>query len=90
MMDQNLYRDKKLVEELTETIAATCPEGGVNIMEVCGTHTMAIARYGLRGLMPEGLRLISGPGCPVCVTPASIINAAHELAETTARQQFLI
>jgi hydrogenase expression/formation protein HypD len=82
MMNQHLYRDKKLVEELTETIAATCPEGGVNIMEVCGTHTMAIARYGLRGLMPGGLRLISGPGCPVCVTPASIINAAHELSET--------
>lgn len=37
-------------------------------MEVCGTHTMAIARYGLRELLPPGLRLVSGPGCPVCVT----------------------
>lgn len=37
-------------------------------MEVCGTHTMAIARYGLRELLPLGLRLVSGPGCPVCVT----------------------
>jgi hydrogenase expression/formation protein HypD len=50
-------------------------------MEVCGTHTMAIARYGLRSLMPEELRLISGPGCPVCVTPTSIINTAQKLSE---------
>jgi hydrogenase expression/formation protein HypD len=42
---------------------------------------MAIARFGLRSLMPEGLRLISGPGCPVCVTPTSIINASLKLAE---------
>jgi hydrogenase expression/formation protein HypD len=41
---------------------------GLTFMEVCGTHTMAIARYGLRELLPEGVRLVSGPGCPVCVT----------------------
>lgn len=43
-------------------------------MEVCGTHTMAIARYGLRMLLPEGVRLISGPGCPVCVTSQASID----------------
>jgi hydrogenase expression/formation protein HypD len=37
-------------------------------MEVCGTHTMAVSRYGLRDLLPPGMRLVSGPGCPVCVT----------------------
>jgi hydrogenase expression/formation protein HypD len=41
---------------------------GGTYMEVCGTHTMAIARYGLRDLLPPGVRLVSGPGCPVCVT----------------------
>jgi len=48
----------------------------VTIMEVCGTHTVAIARSGLEGLLPEGLRLISGPGCPVCVTPQGEIERA--------------
>lgn len=80
-MDSQQYRDKELVKELTDRIAVSCPKGSVNIMEVCGTHTMAIARYGLRGLMPKDLRLISGPGCPVCVTPTSIINAAQELSK---------
>ena len=44
------------------------------LMEVCGTHTVAIARYGLRQALPEGVRLISGPGCPVCVTPQAQID----------------
>ena len=47
---------------------------GLTFMEVCGTHTMAIARYGLRELLPEGVRLISGPGCPVCVTAMSDLD----------------
>ncbi len=53
---------------------------GVQIMEICGTHTMAIARAGLRSLLPEALRLVSGPGCPVCVTDQSYIDQAVGLA----------
>ena len=45
------------------------------IMEVCGTHTMAIAKAGIRSLLPEQVRLLSGPGCPVCVTPPRVIRA---------------
>ena len=52
----------------------------VRLMEVCGTHTMAAFRAGLRHLLPEGVRLLSGPGCPVCVTGAGYIDAAVELA----------
>ena len=52
----------------------------VAVMEVCGSHTMAIARYGIRDLLPEGVSLISGPGCPVCVTPTQYVDAAVELA----------
>ncbi|OPZ27218.1 MAG: Hydrogenase isoenzymes formation protein HypD [Lentisphaerae bacterium ADurb.BinA184] len=52
----------------------------LHVMEVCGSHTMAIARYGLRDLLPPGIELISGPGCPVCVTDAGYIDAAVELA----------
>lgn len=47
-----------------------------SLMEVCGTHTVAISRWGLRSLMPPDLRLLSGPGCPVCVTPVSEIDRA--------------
>jgi hydrogenase expression/formation protein HypD len=50
------------------------------IMEVCGTHTVAIARSGLRKFLPAGLRLISGPGCPVCVTDQSYMDQAVWLA----------
>jgi len=45
-------------------------------MELCGTHTMAVARCGLRGLLPENLQLVSGPGCPVCVTESGYIDRA--------------
>ena len=54
--------------------------GGVQLMEVCGTHTVAISRGGLRSIMPEGLRLISGPGCPVCVTDQNYMDQATYLA----------
>jgi hydrogenase expression/formation protein HypD len=53
----------------------------VNIMEVCGTHTMAISRYGIRSILPGGVRLISGPGCPVCVTEPGVISLAIQFAE---------
>ena len=56
------------------------PLGQVRLMEVCGTHTMAIAEAGIRSLLPENVRLLSGPGCPVCVTPAELIDAVLELA----------
>ena len=54
--------------------------GLVQVMEVCGTHTMSVARSGLRSLLPKGLRLVSGPGCPVCVTDQSYIDQAVWLA----------
>jgi hydrogenase expression/formation protein HypD len=53
----------------------------LRLMEVCGTHTDSIFRSGLRSVLPENLRLISGPGCPVCVTPGSYIDAACRLSQ---------
>jgi len=50
---------------------ATVP---ISIMEVCGTHTMSIFKHGIRSLLPDALKLMSGPGCPVCVTPQSDIE----------------
>ena len=52
----------------------------VTLMEVCGSHTYAIGHYGIRKLLPEGIRLISGPGCPVCVTSGSDVDTAMSLA----------
>ena len=57
------------------------PKRPVKLMEVCGTHTMSIARAGIKSLLPEGVELLSGPGCPVCVTPAASIDAALKLSE---------
>ncbi len=48
----------------------------VNLMEVCGTHTVAIFRHGIRDIIPKGLNLLSGPGCPVCVTPIKDVDTA--------------
>ncbi len=55
--------------------------GEVKIMEVCGTHTMSIAKSGLRSALPQNITLLSGPGCPVCVTPTEMIDAILRLAE---------
>ena len=52
----------------------------VRIMEVCGTHTHEIFRLGIRKLLPKQVELISGPGCPVCVTPVRFIDEAVWLA----------
>ena len=52
----------------------------LRIMEVCGTHTHEIFRLGIRKLLPESIELISGPGCPVCVTPVGFIDEACCLA----------
>jgi hydrogenase expression/formation protein HypD len=53
----------------------------LRIMEVCGTHTHEIFRLGIRAILPESIELISGPGCPVCVTPVGFIDEAVWLAE---------
>lgn len=54
----------------------------LTLMEICGTHTVSIFRSGIRSLLPERVRLISGPGCPVCVTPTVYLDRAIRLAET--------
>jgi len=70
------------VPELRAEMEALCRAVGrrVQFMEVCGTHTVAVFRSGIRSLLPANLRLVSGPGCPVCVTAQRDIDAAIELA----------
>jgi hydrogenase expression/formation protein HypD len=74
---------RRLADELTAETAAALERRGVSaltFMEVCGTHTMAIARFGLRDLLPATIRLVSGPGCPVCVTAMRDLDAVIALA----------
>lgn len=78
-IDFSAFKDPKLARGLIETIHRLTPEHAT-LMEVCGTHTVAIARNGIRDLMPEGLRLASGPGCPVCVTCNRDIDTVIALA----------
>lgn len=75
------FKDPSLARELVGVIQNSVPSGGATLMEVCGTHTVAIARAGVRDLMPEGVRLASGPGCPVCVTSNHDIDTVIALAQ---------
>ncbi len=70
-------------EELTRQWLAkihSIRTGPVKIMEVCGGHTMAIRKYGLHTLLPDHVKLLSGPGCPVCVTDQKFIDTAVAIA----------
>lgn len=71
---------KKETAEIRSAIAALSFEKPVTIMEVCGTHTMAIAKNGIKSMLPEAVTLLSGPGCPVCVTPSGVLDRILELA----------
>lgn len=76
------YRDPELAKGLLLRIEHLAGRIGKNIsiMEICGSHTAAIGRFGIRELLPSNIRLLSGPGCPVCVTSAGEIDAALYLA----------
>ena len=78
-MDYSSFRDPVVARKLIEAIGST-KIGPIKFMEVCGTHTVSIAKHGLRGVLPEWITLLSGPGCPVCVTSNTDIDTAIELA----------
>lgn len=73
------YRDAEAVAKVSEAIRRTSTKPWT-IMEICGGQTHAIIRYGLDELLPEGITLVHGPGCPVCVTPAELIDKACAIA----------
>ena len=78
-MDLSVFKDPALAKGLIHSIDSWAPEQAT-LMEVCGTHTVAIARNGLRDLMPNDTKLVSGPGCPVCVTSNEDIDTVIALA----------
>jgi hydrogenase expression/formation protein HypD len=76
------FRNGALAKRLAATIAREADDGRTyHIMEFCGGHTHAIFRYGVQDLMPQNVRFVHGPGCPVCVLPIGRIDNAIELAE---------
>ena len=79
------FRNGAVAVELSNKIAGIIKSlGEITIMEVCGSHTMNIYRYGLKKLLPPNVRLLSGPGCPVCVTPVSYIDTAIAMSRNSA------
>lgn len=74
------FRDRRIVELLVRRIKEDAPKRPIKICHVCGTHEWTIVHYGIRSILPENIKLIAGPGCPVCITPASDIDQAVELA----------
>ena len=75
------YRDGGVARKIADRIAAeTDPARQYSFMEFCGGHTHAISRYGIGELLPPGVRMIHGPGCPVCVLPIGRIDQAIALA----------
>lgn len=76
------YRDAGAVRAMARAIARTATRPWT-IMEVCGGQTHSIVKYGLDQLLPDGVELIHGPGCPVCVTPLQKIDTAITLAQTS-------
>jgi hydrogenase expression/formation protein HypD len=75
------YRDRTLIRKLSDRIAATASRP-YTFMEVCGGHTMALHKFGIPALLPDLIRLKTGPGCPVCVTGKSYIDRALAYART--------
>ena len=82
------YRNKELVSQyirrihqLKKKIETDVTNDTLKIMNFCGTHEFTITYYGIRSLMPDGVELVAGPGCPVCVTPAREIDEAIEISK---------
>ena len=71
--------DKEKTAFLLREMQTLVP-GEIRLMEVCGTHTMSIAEAGIKSMLPKEVKLLSGPGCPVCVTPPQVIDAVLELS----------
>ena len=81
MTEKLRFRDAALAERVAHKIRQVASKKEtVKICHVCGTHEWTITNYGLRSLLPESVEVIAGPGCPVCIVPASEIDEARQLA----------
>ena len=78
-----MIEERELADTLVAEIEAAAVRAGrtIRLMEVCGTHTVELRKQGIHSLLPESIVLVSGPGCPVCVTPSGYIDNALALVE---------
>jgi hydrogenase expression/formation protein HypD len=81
MSEKLRFRDPELAKRVSTKIQEVAPkEETVKICHVCGTHEWTITHFGIRDLLPSNVEVIAGPGCPVCIVPASEIDEAVQLA----------
>ncbi|MDO5044021.1 MAG: hydrogenase formation protein HypD [Coriobacteriia bacterium] len=80
-MDLSIFANPDLTKAELSRIKERAADTNITLMEVCGTHTVSIARYGFRTLLPHNIKLLSGPGCPVCVSANEDIDTAIALAK---------
>jgi len=81
MAEKLRFRDPEVAKRIAEKIHNVAPKKDkVKICHICGTHEWTITRFGIRSLLPANVEVIAGPGCPVCITPASEIDEAVQLA----------
>ena len=81
-MKEDKFSGKKMSLAEMREFLANYDGDEINIMEVCGSHTAAISKNGIRGMLSDKIHLISGPGCPVCVTPTAYVDRLIELSMT--------
>jgi len=78
--DREFLRNPQRAQALAEVLRKTAPQRPVRIVHVCGTHEITISAHGLRHMLPEGVSVLEGPGCPVCVTSTVDLDQAVQLA----------
>lgn len=84
-MDLSSFQDRDAVQRAAKLLLRKAPRRQLTFLHVCGTHENTIARYGLRSLLPDSVRIVAGPGCPVCVTSTCEIDSMIEIAQDHAR-----
>lgn len=80
-IDLSIFKNPALIKETLKKLEELSADRHYTFMEVCGTHTVSIARYGFRSLLPKNITLLSGPGCPVCVSANKDLDMAIALAK---------
>ncbi len=85
LLDLSGFKDRELVGRAAAILRKTCGDRELRLMHVCGTHENAITRFGIRSMLPGNLKVVAGPGCPVCVTGVSEIDQAIRIAMDHAR-----
>ena len=84
-MDLSSLQDRENIERVTGLLRRIAPRKELRLLHVCGTHENTITRFGMRSLLPDNVKVVAGPGCPVCVTSTAAIDQAIEIAGNHAR-----